>query len=77
MTTEEMIEFANQLTSQGSAIVDAINAKENDALRAANLSDEAKAEIEAAHEAAIAEALAREVTPETAAAAIAARQAGQ
>lgn len=77
MTTEEMIEFANQLTSQGSAIVDAINAKENDALRAANLSDEAKAEIDAAHDAAIAEALAREVTPETAKAAIAARQAGQ
>ena len=77
MTTEEMIEFANQLVCKGSAILDAINARDNDALRAADQSDDAKAEIEAAHEAAIAEALAREVTPETAAAAIAARQAGQ
>lgn len=77
MTQDEMIEYANQLTCKGSAIVDAILERDEDLARAGGLSEQVQSEIAAAHEAALTEALNREVTPETAAAAITARQADQ
>lgn len=76
MTTEEMIEYANQLTCKGSAIIDAINVRDADATRASAY-PELREQLAAVNDKAIEDAINREVTPETAAAALSARQADQ